>query len=271
MSDGPNKPDEKKPEIKIPQGRSPAYPYLPLAEAVELAAKLNAAGATRTALPAETLYQIWRMGSQSSGARQSLAALNHFGLVDYIGRGDDRKVKLSDLALKIVLDKQPDSLERDVAIREAALKPPIHAELYEKYQSFLPSDVVLETFLTRDMGYNPQGAKSLIGEYRATLEFAKLDKPDNTPPLQRANDETSPLQPVPPNTPPHLPERAQPANVDGLAMPPASGENDIKILLDGERLRISAYVDLRGAKRLVKALKANIALLEDEEDDDDEM
>jgi hypothetical protein len=271
MSEGPNKPEEKKPEIKVPQGRSPAYPYLPLAAAVELAAKLHAAGAKRTALPPETLYQIWKMGSQSSGARQSLAALNHFGLVDYIGRGDDRKVKLSDLALKIVLDKQPESPERDVAIREAALKPPIHAELYERYQSFLPSDVVLETFLTRDMGYNPQGAKSLIGEYRATLEFAKLDKPDNEPSLQRANDENFPQAPVTPNTPSQAPERTQPAITDGLAMPPTSGENDIKILLDGERLRVSAFVDLKGAKRLVKALKANIALLEDEENDDDEM
>jgi hypothetical protein len=38
-------------------------------------------------------------------------------------------------------------------------------------------------------------------------------------------------------------------------------------MLDGDRLRVSAYVDLAGAKRLLKALKANMALLEDEDEE----
>lgn len=60
---------------------------------------------------------------------------------------------------------------------------------------------------------------------------------------------------------------APPAVIHSLGLPLASNENDIKILLDGDHLRVSAYVDLKGAKRLLKALKANMALLEEDDDD----
>jgi len=166
---------------RVVQGRSPAYPYIDLGKAIEKAMAINDAGASRTALPPETFYKIWNLGAQSSGARQTMAALNHFGLVEYLGRGDDRKVKLSELALRIVHDKRPESTERLSAIQEAALTPPIHTELYEKYGQFLPADVVLETFLLRDKGFNDGAAQSLVAEYKATLELARLDKPGNMP------------------------------------------------------------------------------------------
>lgn len=47
------------------------------------------------------------------------------------------------------------------------------------------------------------------------------------------------------------------------------GEDQLKVLLDGDRIRVAADVDLKGAKRLIKALKANMALLEDSEDESD--
>lgn len=50
------------------------------------------------------------------------------------------------------------------------------------------------------------------------------------------------------------------------AAPPPLGANDIKVTLNGRRLQIAANVDLKGAKRLLKALQANMALLEDEDD-----
>jgi hypothetical protein len=187
--------DATKPDaLKIVQGRSPAYPFVPLGEAVRRVEQIRDAGATRQAMPPETFYQIWEIGPLSSAARQTMAALNHFGLVDYVGRGDERRVKLSDLALKIVLDRQPRSLERFQAVSAAALKPPIHADLYEKYTSFLPADVVLKTFLTRDKGYNDQAAEALIGEYRATLGYAGLTTPANMPAVEPTETPETPLR-----------------------------------------------------------------------------
>lgn len=182
---------EKSP-FRVTQGRSPAYPYISLDKALERIEQIRAAGATRQPLPPEAFFKIWGLGSQSSGSRQTLAALNHYGLVDYIGRGDDRKAKLSDLALSIVLDKEPNSAKRAAAIRSAAITPTIHAALYEKYGAFTPADVVLETYLVRDCDYNEQAAKALLETYKATLAFANLDKPDGAPQKTEISDNLYP-------------------------------------------------------------------------------
>jgi len=42
------------------------------------------------------------------------------------------------------------------------------------------------------------------------------------------------------------------------------------VLFDGDRLRVSAYVNAKGAKRLLKRLQANMALLEDDGEDEGE-
>lgn len=162
---------------KITQGRSPAYPYIPLSKAVERLNAIVAAGVGRNAYPPETFYQIWELGAQSSGARGTMAALNGFGLVEYDGRGDVRKVKVSDLGLKIALDKVPNSVDRMRALQLAALTPSIHSDLYQRYASMLPAEVVLLTYLTRDKGYNAGAAQTIIDEYKDTLSFAGLDKP----------------------------------------------------------------------------------------------
>jgi hypothetical protein len=183
-------------DVRISQGRSPAYPYIDLEKAVERAHQVRAAGAARQAMAPETFYQIWKLGASSSGARQTMAALNHFGLANYQARGDSRKVKLSDLALKIVLDTQPVSAERDAALKDAALSPAIHGDLFEKYGPLLPADFVIQTYLVRDRGYNEQAAKSLISEYKDTLSFAGLDKPANMP----ADDGKPPRDDLAPET-----------------------------------------------------------------------
>ncbi len=213
---------------RITQGRSPAYPYIDLSKAVEKIELIRDAGAARASMPPETFYKIWNLGAQSSAARQTMAALNHFGLVEYIGRGDDRKVKLSELGLTIALDKRPDSTERAAAIREAALSPPIHQELYDKYSSFLPADVVLETHLVKDRGYNDGAAQALIGEYKATLAFSGLDKPVNMP----VNTETKAKEATPQVTP-----QATPAAAEKTPDPRVSKvgvEQDIFVLDEGQ-------------------------------------
>jgi len=194
-------PEKPTPSVaKLTQGRSPAYPYIPLGKAMDRLQRVVDAGVGRNAYPPETFYQLWGIGAASSGSRQTMAALNHFGLVDYVGRGDDRKVKLSDLALKIALDRVPESTERALALQVAALTPPIHADLYQRYGHMLPADVVLLTYLTRDRGYNATAAKSLIDEYRDTLAFASLDKPQS---------EADSTEVLPDEEPPPPPARAQ--------------------------------------------------------------
>lgn len=50
----------------------------------------------------------------------------------------------------------------------------------------MPANVVIQTFLERDKGYNGSAAKALIAEYRDTLTFSGLDKPDSMSSLEAA-------------------------------------------------------------------------------------
>lgn len=164
-------------------GRGPAYPFIPLGKAVERAEQLRDANMARVAFGPLAVFKVWGFRGESGTARQTMAALNHFGLIEYVGRGDKREVRLTDLAHRVVFDKVPDSADRAAALREAALAPPIHTKLWDRYkhEPKLPPDVAIETFLMRDCRFNGSGAKSLISEFRDTLEYARLAEPDNMP------------------------------------------------------------------------------------------
>ena len=121
------------------------------------------------------------MGAKSSSSRQSMAALNQYELVEYVGKGRDRRVQLTELALRIVLDKRPNSPEKQAAIQEAALGPHIFKELHTKYAPFLPDDVIIQTFLTLDRAFSEDAAKTVVKHFRDTIAYAGLDKPTDTP------------------------------------------------------------------------------------------
>lgn len=176
-------------DLKLSQGRSPAYPFIPLGKAIERVNLVYEGGVGRNSYPPGTFYKLWGVGAKSSSARQTMAALNHFGLVEYDGRGNDRKVRLSEIALKIAQDKRPNSTEREAAIRSAALHPPIHSKLFEKFPPPMPDDVFIQHFLVSDAGYNDSAVDALIREYKSTLEFAQLTEPANMPNSDGNTDE----------------------------------------------------------------------------------
>ena len=166
---------------KLTVGRGPSYPFIDLERAIERAEQIAAKGAERSKMPPETFYKLWSYGAKSSGARQTMAAMNYYGLVEYVGRGTDRRVTLTDLARRIVLDKRPNSEERARAIATAALEPPIFSELYAQYGPLLPDKVVLESWLKIDRGFNQQGAEATVANFIASIEYAGLDKPSGEP------------------------------------------------------------------------------------------
>lgn len=159
--------------LKAAGARSPAYPFISLPRALQRAEEFKKAEGFYP-VPPESAYKAWGFGAKSSGARQTLAALKHFGLLVYVGLGDSRKVRLSDLAKRILLDPRPDSPDKPNLIREAALKPAIHAELYTMYPEGLPSDTTLQAYLVLQREFNESGAKDLISEFRETADFASL-------------------------------------------------------------------------------------------------
>ncbi len=170
------------------QGRSPAFPFISLNKAIERAETFRVAegGRPKHFSPLVSACRAWGIGVKTGPGIQTIAALGHYGLFEFQGSGEKRSARLTDLALRILLDKQPLSPERDELIRQAALRPRIHAELWKNWPEGLPSDPTLETYLVRDRGFSESGARDLIAQYKETIAFAKLGQPATIPPATGA-------------------------------------------------------------------------------------
>jgi hypothetical protein len=175
-------PDEQN-DLTTREGRSPGYPYIPLKQALARAKALRKA-ITKNDARIATAGNVWKLGVKSSGLRQTVAALKQFGLIEYIGSAEDRKVKLTASANRIILDERPDSPERDALIQKVALLPKVHAELWEKWGKDLPPDIEIVTELTLERGFSQSGANEFVTEYKETLAFANLVDVDKMPDMQ---------------------------------------------------------------------------------------
>ena len=163
--------DQTPPSAPRRKGRSPAYPAIDLSTAVERAQTLwereHHYPTTVT-----TILGHWGYGPKSGGGYAALAALKSFGLAEDEGNGADRRAWLTELAQDIVT--APNESARRELIRKAALRPPIHKELWDEYQSRLPSDTELQVTLMRKRGFTPSGAAELVSEWKRTMAFAGL-------------------------------------------------------------------------------------------------
>jgi hypothetical protein len=152
--------------------RSPSYPGIALERALGLARKIYEKEG-RHETPAVAIWQHWGMKPKTGPALVAIGALKRFGLLE----GKATALRLSRLALDIIQDEREDSTERTNRIREAALSPPIHKQLWEKYGGHIPSDANLKFMLMRELGFTDRGADELIQEFRRTISFARLGEP----------------------------------------------------------------------------------------------
>jgi hypothetical protein len=166
------------PEVKKKKHRSPAYPSINLAQAVKRAEEFYK-HAIKNSLSFNAAASLWEYKPTSSGALLTVATLKSFGLLNELESGSGRTFQISPLGLKIVADKRPDSVERQAAIKEAALRPKIHADLWRKYNGTLPPDVELQYRLENDLAFNVNSIPVFIREFRDTISYAKLGQSDS--------------------------------------------------------------------------------------------
>lgn len=160
---------------KSKRQRSPSYPGIGLEAALERARSLYGEEG-RNAAPNEAILQHWGYAPRSGPGLVTIAALKRFGLLASEGVG---KSRLSNLALSVILDEREVSPERDEAIKQAALMPRIHKELWDKYEGQLPSDATLRHFLRLEKGFTDSAADELIRQFRETVSFAQLTPGDS--------------------------------------------------------------------------------------------
>jgi hypothetical protein len=158
--------------VKKHKGRSPSYPGISLDAAIEKA-QVVYQQQNKHFGPVAAINAAWGYAPKSGPGTVALAALKKFDLLEDEGVAAQRKARLTELARLILL--KPAGEERQQAIREAALRPPIHAELWEKYGGNLPADDNLRYELVGERGFTESGATEFLAEFRRTIEFAQLD------------------------------------------------------------------------------------------------
>lgn len=157
--------------------RSPNYPGVGLQKALELARTLRKQEG-RNPAPVNAVLGHWGYKPKSGGGLVAVAALKKFGLVTDAGSGERRTIQLSDLANRILVDERESSHERDELIKQAALMPAIHREIWTQYAGNLPSDPTLSYFLKTEKGFTDVAVKDFISQFRGTVAFAKLSVSD---------------------------------------------------------------------------------------------
>lgn len=179
------------------RGRSPSYPGISIDEALQRAKSLYDQDGQSPGR-AVTVLAHWGYGPKSGRGLVVLAALSKYGLIDDQGVGEARRIKVSALAKRILLDQREDSSERRRLIQEAALAPPIHREIWDECGGALPSDENLRHSLIFDRGFTESGASDFTQQFRQTVEFADLrsgtipvdhkdDPPEKQPPDDQKN------------------------------------------------------------------------------------
>jgi hypothetical protein len=164
-------------QAKAKRHRSPAYPGINLAQAIE---RVGMFYAKEHRNPASFVAAAnhWGYAQKSSGAFVAVAALKSFGLINELDAATGRTIQLSPLGLRIVADNRPESVSRMDAIREAALRPKIHAEIWKKYNGRLPSDAELQFQLENHWNFNLNSIPIFMKELKDTIRFAKLTEAD---------------------------------------------------------------------------------------------
>ena len=170
---------EEEHKEKSVRKRSPNYPAIDLKSAVARIEQIYENESGQHFVPSVAIFSHWKCGAKSSAAITTLGALKQFGLLE-AGRkkGLFGESRLTDLAMEILLDEDGSVGHRNEALKRAAMKPPLHAKVWQESEGGLPSDKVLRYRLIKNHGFTQTGASDFIKEFRSTLAFSKITKND---------------------------------------------------------------------------------------------
>jgi hypothetical protein len=159
---------------RIGRQRSPSYPNISLPEAISLAHRIVDVAMSNPIAEDELAQRLgYEAGSSWLGLR--LSALSKFGLLEIIPASPTRgkMCELTGLAERLMRwNSQKDDYK--VALRQAALRPPIYNDLWTRFGPELPTDAEMAAYLVGERKFNPNVVSSVLADFRATAECADL-------------------------------------------------------------------------------------------------
>lgn len=214
--------------------RSPNFPAIGLGRALERAEQLLTT-ARRYEVRLADAATAWGLGSKSSATLQTAAALIAYGLAEDSGSGEARKLKVSDLAWRILEDRRPGAREQGLV--EAAMKPKLIAEFVARWLDHgRPADPIATSELKFDRGFTEEAAARFIRVYDETIQF--LGDADS----DRLSDKKTDTETVESDKPPRSPAAVKlgdyvqwtSSGVEQFRVPPQV----LEVYPDGKHVRV---------------------------------
>lgn len=171
-----NDPDSERGGSKQRSGT--AYPYYGLATALTVVDAVRKSGGSE----APNSAVMAQMGVPKTTDRRwayGIPAAIQFGLIERVGRGDDGRIKLTDLATRIALPTTP---EEGMAARVAAFRTPaLYSKLLERFAGHpVPQKEGLRNLLFREFGIVESMAAYAAEAFLDSLKDAGLINANNS-------------------------------------------------------------------------------------------
>jgi hypothetical protein len=230
--------------------RSPNYPALSLPEAIKRVKAIHDAE-QRLAAPKDVIAKHLGYNGINGAALSAISAISKYGLIEEAANGT--KMRVSPLAITILYP--PSEAEKAAAIKEAAYKPALFAEIDKEWEGHRPSDENLRSYLIR-RNFAVDAIERVISAYKETMELVTLDSGDYTPPGNQPQAATpaAPRAPAKPGI--TLPFMSQ------IGSQVLSTERPFAITFAGDGIDIIGHVtDEESADRLIEAVNALKVLL----------
>lgn len=255
-------PSPQRTEKKRSLHRSPSYPVIPLAEAIEKVRDIykheKKSLTTADVIAAHLGYKY----AKGNGGR-AVSALRQYGLIEEVSGS----LRVSDLGYTLI-QFDPSTNEWQAAIQEAAGKPTVIRDLWNMYGlGGLPSDATLRTELLK-RGFNPESIDDVIRIVRESLSMVQCDYPG----YNGATEDASMVQAAHRTSNP-LPQTVQAVTATTpQSAPPAGATISYRIDISRSRgiygeLRIVGDLQKEDITRLRKAVEAQITMIDLATDD----
>jgi len=177
--------------------------------------------------------------ARSGAGSVTFGALKRFGLLADV---EGRRSQLTPLGIEIVRGETTGQRDFD-KLREAALFPKVHREIWEQYGPDLPSDSVIE-FDLQQKGFTAGGAAEFLGEWKRTMVFAKLAETgaNVSPETDSQSEKSQESEPMPSPTLQQAPAAPSPVIP---AQSPIEGSQTLRFpLLDGQWASLSVPIPM---------------------------
>lgn len=245
--------------------KSPNYPSISLRDAIERVGKVFAIDRTY-GIDRDVAVAHMGYSSLNGASAKVLASTIQYGLIEKTGKN---QVRVTKRAVDIL---HPDSEgAKRVALRETAFRPSLFAELQSAFPGGTPSEGAMRSYLVRQ-GYSDAAIGSAIRSYVRTYEHVEQARAiESHGPSEEDHVESTDYRPDTGESEMEagfhatearavrLPQTSQPSSqeIENIEL------NDIRWVISGGKVRVTALLDSAGIERLEGKLSALKQLLVD--------